>query len=350
MAEDVRIWEILDGDDLKELSKAKLNFEARIETWLEKDISIISNDLLIIGRQIETDFGGVIDLLCLESNGDLVIIELKRDKTPREVVAQILDYASWVKDLSYEKINEIANKFLSINAPLEKAFQLRFGIELPEIINNRHKMLIVASKIDNSSERIIKYLSDYYGIGINAATFQYLKSDNGKEFIAKLFLIEPSQVEYSFQTKTSSKWKPNLTYEDLKAIAEQNNIGDIYNLLIDGLKPYFDRTGTTKSSIAFLGVSGGKGTIEGKQNTIMSLVPKESNVDSGLKFIVYNLRFSKYFGIEKDRVAGFFPVNKTEWKYFKDAPPEWSGYEGFFQNVKEVEAFLNRLKEINGIK
>jgi hypothetical protein len=85
MPEAVRIWEILDGDSLKEIKSARLDLEERVENWLERDISIISNDLLVIGRQIETDFGGVIDLLCLDYSGDVVILELKRDKTPREI-------------------------------------------------------------------------------------------------------------------------------------------------------------------------------------------------------------------------------------------------------------------------
>ena len=55
-----------------------MDLEERIENWLEKDISIIANDLLVIGRQVETDFGGVIDLLCLELDGDVIIVELKR--------------------------------------------------------------------------------------------------------------------------------------------------------------------------------------------------------------------------------------------------------------------------------
>ncbi len=94
MPQDVKIWEIQGGNVLKEIKKSKLEVEERIENWLEKDISIISSDLLVIGRQVETDFGGVIDLLCLDYNGDVVIVELKRDKTPREVTAQVLDYAS----------------------------------------------------------------------------------------------------------------------------------------------------------------------------------------------------------------------------------------------------------------
>ena len=78
MPQDVKIWEVGVNDDLTEILDAKLDLEERLENWLEKDISIISNDLLVIGRQVETDFGGIIDLLCLDSSGDIVIVELKR--------------------------------------------------------------------------------------------------------------------------------------------------------------------------------------------------------------------------------------------------------------------------------
>jgi RecB family endonuclease NucS len=65
---------------------------------------MIADDFLVIGRQVRTDYDGYIDLLCLDSRGDTVIIELKRGRTPREVTAQSLDYASWVKELSRETI------------------------------------------------------------------------------------------------------------------------------------------------------------------------------------------------------------------------------------------------------
>ena len=36
---------------------------------------------------------------------------LKRDRTPREIVAQALDYASWVEQLTSEKIAQIYQRF-----------------------------------------------------------------------------------------------------------------------------------------------------------------------------------------------------------------------------------------------
>lgn len=339
MPEDVRIWEILGGDKLKNITKAKLDLEERMETWLEQDISIISNDLLVIGRQVETDFGGVIDLLCMDYNGDIVIVELKRDKTPREVTAQTLDYASWVNELSNEKITEIADTYFDDRGPLEEAFRRRFGTELPEILNEHHKMLIVGSEIDSSSERIIKYLSDSYGVAINAVMFQYFRDETGREFLARVFLIEPSEVEYKHQTKTTSKRKPPLSYEELQETADRNGIGELYRRLTEELTNHFDQTGTTRSSIVFIGIMGES------RNTIFSIIPMESNSTDGLRFQVYIKRFSEYFDIDMEKAIAMLPENKEEWKFYKGAPSEWSGYAGFFGSMEDVERFLTRLGE-----
>jgi len=61
---------------------------------------ILSSEWMLIGCQVDTGFGGRIDLLALAPDGSLVLVELKRDRTPREVVAQALDYAAWVEGLA----------------------------------------------------------------------------------------------------------------------------------------------------------------------------------------------------------------------------------------------------------
>ena len=337
MPQDVRIWEIQSNNTLREIKKSKVEMEKRIENWLEKDISIISSDLLVIGRQVETDFGGVIDLLCLDHNGDVVIIELKRDKTPREVTAQVLDYASWVKDLSNEKITEIANKYLGEKGPLEEAFKEKFGEELPEIINEHHKMLIVASEIDSSTERIIEYLSNTYGVGINAVTFHYFQNDEGKEFLARAFLIEPQQVEYRTQTKSTSKRKPPLTYEELEEIAESNGVGELYKKLVDGLTPLFDQKGTTRSTIAFIG------TVKERRLTIFSLIPRDSDSQQGLRFQLYIDRLSEYLQAQRDDIIQILPSDYKEYEPWKGAPHTLAGY---FKNEKEADIFVKGLSQL----
>lgn len=205
MPQEVRLWCIDGQDQLVQCQRAPLNLEERLEAWIARDISILGDDLLVIGRQVPTAYSGWIDLLCIDRDGDLVVVELKRDKTPREITAQALDYASWVQDLSRDAIENIAATYFRDAKTLEDAFKESFTEALPDRINEDHRMLIVASRIDPSSERIIKYLSSNYGVDINAVTFQYLRKSEGTEFLARVFLIDPVEVEYQTRAKGSSK-------------------------------------------------------------------------------------------------------------------------------------------------
>ena len=135
MPHEVKLWQIDVADELVECTAEHLDSEGRLEKWIEKNPTVLASDLLIIGRQVETAFGGWIDLLALDAEADLVVIELKRNKTPREVVAQALDYASWVKELSPDDVCDIAARTLEDDQSLEDAFRETFGEDLPETIN-----------------------------------------------------------------------------------------------------------------------------------------------------------------------------------------------------------------------
>lgn len=329
----IRLWKIEKGN-LAEIKKSKLDFEERLEEWIATNISIISSNWLVIGRQVTTSYGGVIDLLCMKENGDLVIIELKRDKTPRDITAQVLDYASWIKTLTLEKVQEIAKDYLKLD--IEEAYYSKFHQDFPEIINQEHEMYVVGSEIDSSSQRIIDYLSETYGAAINAITFNYF-TENGYEYLARTFLIEPSKAEMA-QIARPKKRITYLTEDQLNQIAKENEVGELYQFLVTKLNPLFDSKGTTRSSIAFSGLQ------EGKMNTIFHLVPEESNSESGVKFRFYSRRFADYFNISEEQLVSKLPTNREDWRPYRNYP-EYFGFEGFFQNKDEVERFIHGLEK-----
>lgn len=333
MPEEVRMWRISSGDELTAISRFPLDVEARLERWLERDISVLDPGLLVIGRQVATDFGGVIDLLCLDAVGDVVVVELKRDKTPREITAQVLDYGSWVEDLSNERIRSIAETHLG-TGKLEPAFKARFEVPLPDTLNEEHRLMIVGSQIDESSERIVRYLSGTYGVNINAATFQCFKDGDGSAFLARVFLIEPDEVEESRRKKGDSKRRPNLTYEELGTVAEEKGVGDLYKRAVKGLEPYLQKH-TTRSSIGFAK------TIEGSRKTVVSFVPEGSSAGDGLKFQVYFQRLCAVLGQPAEAVLGSLPGRRERWSYSAEPSGDYDGYEGFFADVQELDRFLD---------
>ena len=162
MVDEVCLWRVGSNQSLSEIGRSALDLEARLQNWLARDIGILDPGLLVIGREVKTDFGGFIDLLCLDIAGNVVVVELKRDKTQREIVAQALDYGSWVVDLSNERLTSIARAYLG-DRQFDDVFKRKFGIDIPETLNGDHSILIVGSHIDASSERIIRYLSDTQG-------------------------------------------------------------------------------------------------------------------------------------------------------------------------------------------
>lgn len=201
---EVGLWKL--GDRLKAIQYSRISSEKQLESLLAADVSVIDSDLMLIGRQVATASGGFIDLLALDGNGQVVVIELKRDRTPREVVAQILDYASWASTLTELQISSIFTDFQQRHAPaqlprsLSEAFQSYFSVsQLPEPLNETHRLILVASELDDSSERIINYLAEH-GISINAAFFRVFK-DGDSEFLIRAWLADPDQVEARVEAK-----------------------------------------------------------------------------------------------------------------------------------------------------
>ena len=196
------LWENIEGK-LNEIHRSKLEKEDKLEEWIATDSSILGMNVIIIGRQVVTDFGGRIDLLGINQHGDVVIFELKRDKTPREVVAQILDYASWVKGMTPKLISEICYNYL--NRELDVVYNEYFMGDLPDSLNANHLMIIVASELDDSSERIVEYLSSDYGVNINVIFFNFYQNGS-QEFVGRAWLMDPESVQQKSEIRRNLQW------------------------------------------------------------------------------------------------------------------------------------------------
>ena len=85
------IWQVSAQPTL--LASGKLVSEPQLEDMIVSEPRILSSEWMLIGRQEITSHGDRIDLLAGAPDCALVLIELKRDRTPREILAQALDDA-----------------------------------------------------------------------------------------------------------------------------------------------------------------------------------------------------------------------------------------------------------------
>lgn len=195
------IWAV--GDRPTALSASRLASEQQLEDMIVRDPTILSGEWMLIGRQEVTSHAGRIDLLAIAPDASLVLIELKRNRTPREIVAQALDYASWVEQLGPEKIAQIYQRF-SNGDGLDAAFQRHFGMELDEeALNQSHQVIIVAAELDDSTERIISYLNSR-DIAINVVFFQVFQHGT-EQFLSRAWLIDPGETQSNVVTTTKAK-------------------------------------------------------------------------------------------------------------------------------------------------
>lgn len=185
------------------LAEGRLPSERMLEDMIVAAPRILSDEWMLIGRQERTGSGGILDLLAIAPDGAVVLIELKRERTPREVVAQAIDYAVWVEDLEAQDIAAIYGRFAP-GRDLGADFLARFGQRLDEdTLNDSHQIVIVASSLDDSSERIVNYLNKR-DIAINVLCFQVFQVGD-QQLLSRSWLLDPVHTQVSASATPSAR-------------------------------------------------------------------------------------------------------------------------------------------------
>jgi hypothetical protein len=204
------LWRI-EEDRPRPVVTGGISQESRLESILADDVTILGlGPLMLLGRQVPTDHGMRIDLLALDERGTVYVIELKRARTPREVVAQVLDYGSWAREVTAKSLARVFEDGpFADGRTFHAAFAEHYGGAPPENINERHRLVIVASALDDSTERIVEYLLDDYGVPINVVFFRYFR-DGDSEYLGRSWLKDPEVAEERARSKepkrTPGEW------------------------------------------------------------------------------------------------------------------------------------------------
>lgn len=173
--------------------------EAVLEGWLESNPDGILEDgnILIIGRQIATDLGGFIDLLGVDRKGDMVVIELKRDRTPRDTLAQALEYASFAERLDTEQLEAILRSYLndeSLNLAEYHREYFKLGSDEAVAFNKDQRVVIVGQRVTPEIRQTASFLRSK-GFRVTCVEFTFFQANGGTRLLSQEIVVGKESVK-----------------------------------------------------------------------------------------------------------------------------------------------------------
>jgi len=128
----------------------KNSLERTLEDWLGSNPHILGDNILLIGRQVKTKHG-IIDLLALDSTGNTLVIELKRGRAPRDVIAQLNSYLTIAEQWGEHELLQNANliAFSRETNNLIKKFKEHFKCATCPELNSEQIGIVVAEDFES---------------------------------------------------------------------------------------------------------------------------------------------------------------------------------------------------------
>ncbi len=174
-----------------------------------------------------------IDLLGINNNGNLVIVEAKGYGTPREVVAQILEYASCVESWGMRELKDklVNKKQLSPNEDLiswiRKQFKEHYGEEVEvdikeDNINVNQRLILFLPSRDPHIERMVEYLRKR-GLDIYYVVYNIFREKETQYLVSYVVVgsnIEPIKKLQAQGTISMEEFIEKLKKKKLNNIAE----------------------------------------------------------------------------------------------------------------------------------
>ena len=203
--------------------------ESVLEGWLESNPNGILEDgpLLIIGRQVPTDLGKSIDLLGVDRDGNVVVVELKRDRTPRDVVAQALEYAAYAAKLDAGALEGILGEY-HLDEPLGLAEQHREYFDQSEAVafNKNQRIVIIGQQVTPEIRQTALFLGAK-GVQVTCVEFTFFQAPGGGRLLSQEIVVGAEHA----RTPAAARPKRVTRAEFLESC--DDNGKDVFSRILD---------------------------------------------------------------------------------------------------------------------
>jgi Holliday junction resolvase-like predicted endonuclease len=311
----IGIWNIEESGPVK-LKESDLALEKNLENWIENDPALLQNGLTIVGRQLYTE-AGPLDLLALDPQGQWVVIELKTGILRRDVVAQVMDYASCISSMPFENLTREIEKYLASKDRSISISDLLHerGLSPEEQDDDRDVLMyIVGTDREPGLERMTSFLGEKYEVPITAVTFDVFELEDGEKILVR------EMIESELET-TPAQSRRKYTVEKSIKYANRFSTGEKFQKLFDVAQELQLYPRPWDTSIMYTSPSN-------RRNTLFT-VWGEPNKDGTLKVYIETAAFSMFYPIADETAQRFL------------------GKSGFrSMDSKDIQEFIETLKAL----
>ncbi len=173
----------IEADDLFRIEEQELSSEKSLENYLIRadGAQIGGVNVLYIDQQGSPGEGGIFDIVGLDDQGDVVIIELKRGQSPRDIVAQALEYAASIRSETYDDLEARYREFLDEDTASLRAKHTAFFDRGDDPLSEREyntnqRLLLVGSSFSDLSLDMADFLREH-GIDVICVTYNSFASE-----------------------------------------------------------------------------------------------------------------------------------------------------------------------------
>ncbi|MGD6803937.1 hypothetical protein [Rossellomorea aquimaris] len=222
-----------------------------IQEWIRKNPEVLGEELMILTCEYDKfEVNERLDLLALDKEGNLTVIEVKRDTTGSNVDFQALKYASYcarlspvdVMDIFFEYINSFG---LGIDSKekLVEFLELEDEEELHSSININQRIIIVGKEIDKRILSVCTWLHEN-SIDIKCVTIKPYKLPDEQIIVDTNQIIPPYKLEDYYISKKEVKQERKKTADNdvrefLQSVSNFINKKTDYSAKYGGNRDYF---------------------------------------------------------------------------------------------------------------
>lgn len=272
---------LIDGNTITSVKETGFVEEGKLQDYLEvypnliplADIIEGASDLLCIGREVVVSPGAIVDLLCIDQDGLITVIETKLRKNRelrREVIGQIIEYASYISQWNAEDLYQIANSYFLTstktpsqykNKTLDTIMRESFGEQFSEsdfrlkieqnLKKGKMRLIIGVDQLIEPLRSIVSFLNS-----VSSFDILLLEVSNFEQSDSKKVLI-PSLFGYAIKTggvdRPTYRWDEETFMQNVKERFESKE-----PLIIDTIQKLYEFTKVNADDITW-----GRGTTFG---------------------------------------------------------------------------------------